>query len=211
MEGPGGKPLAEQSWKLRKLTTATQWDTTTSPTNKALHSVAANSGLLIAVGDNGRVLRSVDQGLSWVSQTLAGAPSLRAVSGGSVANYFVAVGLGGRMFRSTDSGLSWHDVSIPGLTTDLFDVAADGSNRFVAAGAAGTIVRSAADAAPGSWVQITTRTTVDLFGVHRDATYFYAVGAGEAVYRSLDGTTWINVAVTATSWGAMKTRFGSGR
>jgi len=199
---------------LRKLTAAAQWDTTSSPTNKTLYSVASNGiapGILVAVGDNGCVLRSTDQGLSWLSQTLAGAPNLRGVTGCSLMNYFVAVGLGGRMFRSTDFGSSWEDVSIPGLTADLFDVAVDASNRFVAVGAAGTIVRSGTNASPGSWLPIDTRSTVNLFGVDRDPVYFYAVGAGETIYRSIDGTTWINVPVTGTSWGAMKTLFGSGR
>ncbi len=199
---------------LRKLTAAAVWDTTLSPTNRALYSVASNGtapGILIAVGDNGRVLRSTDQGLSWLSQTLPGAPNLRGVSGGSLTNYFVAVGLGGRMFRSTNFGATWEDVSISGMTTDLLDVAVDESNRFVAVGLAGTIVRSGTNAAPGTWLEIDTRSSVDLFGVHRDGIYFYAVGGGETVYRSTDGTTWINVPVTGTSWGAVKTLFGSGR
>jgi photosystem II stability/assembly factor-like uncharacterized protein len=195
---------------LRRFGTATSWDTTLSVTTKPIHSVATNGlspGILVAVGDDGLLLRSTDQGLTWSLQTLAGAPDLRGVCAGANAAYFVAVGRGGRVFRSTNFGVGWEDVSQPSVTADLYDVASDATNRFVAVGAGGTVLRSGVDAGAGGWIAIDTGLAGDLFGVHRDGTYYYAVGAGEVVARSLDGTTWLNVAVQSVHWSDVKRRY----
>lgn len=200
---------------LRKLTSAAAWDTTLSPTAKPLYSVASNGlnpGILVAVGDAGTILRSTDQGISWsVLAALPGAPNLRGVIAGSSNNYFVAVGQGGKIFRSSNLGFTWEDVSNPELTADWSDVACDASNRFVAVGAGGAIVRSGTNAAPGSWLPVGAGISVALAGVHHDGIYFYAVGATDAVFRSLDGTSWLNVPVAPATWTGIKRLYGGGR
>jgi len=200
---------------LRKQASAAAWDTTFSPTAKPMYSVASNGispGMLVAVGDGGTVLRSTDQGLSWtVLAALPGAPSLRGVAGGAANNLFVAVGRGGKIFRSSDIGFTWEDVSNPAAVADLNDVASDRSNRFVAVGEGGVIVRSGTNAGPGSWLPVASGISVPLAGVHHDGVYFYAVGGSESVFRSLDGTSWLNVPVAPATWSAVKRRFGGGR
>lgn len=200
--------VGDNGTTLRRFGTATSWDTTTSATPKTIRAVGSNgSTILVAVGDDGLVLRSTDDGLSWSTQTLAGAPDLRGVTSGANSTHFVAVGLGGRVFRSTNSGLDWSDVSLGGVSADLYDVTSDVTNRFVAVGAAGTILRSGVDGGPGGWLEIASGISTSLFGVYRDATHYYAVGAGDFVARSTDGTTWIPTAVEPTTWSGVKSRF----
>ena len=191
---------------LRRFGTATSWDTTASATPKSIRAVASNGlNILVAVGDDGLVLRSTDQGLSWSKQTLSGAPDLRGVSGGANSAHFVAVGLGGRIVRSTNFGVDWETVFQ--WSDDFYDVASDATNRFIAVGAGGAIFRSGIDAGPGSWLEIVSGIQSHLFGIYRDPTHYYAVGSGDFVARSTDGTTWIPTAVEAQSWSGVKSRY----
>jgi hypothetical protein len=198
--------VGDDGTTLRRFGTATSWDTTASATPKTIRGVASNGlNILVAVGDDGLVLRSTDQGLSWSKQTLTGAPDLRGVSGGANSAHFVAVSFDGRIVRSTNFGVDWETVLQS--TEEFHDVASDAANRFIAVGGGGTIFRSGIDAAPGSWLEITTTIANHLFGVYRDATHFYAVGSGDFVARSTDGTTWIPTAVEPQSWSSVKSRY----
>lgn len=190
---------------LRRVGTATTWDSTISPGSATLRAAASNGTILVAVGDGGTVLRSTDQGLTWQRQILAGTPALRGVE--ATANTFVAVGLGGRIFRSTSSGLSWSELTSP-TTADLFAVTTDLSARLVAVGAAGTVLRSGLNGAEGSWFQMSFPLAVALRGLHFDGSYFYTVGDSELVARSTDGTSWFQVGVEPTSWSRVKALYG---
>ena len=194
---------------LRRIGTATVWDTTASPGSAPLYGVASNitSTILVAVGDDGTVLRSTDNGLSWLRQTLSGAPDLRGVtSSGAFDNIFVAVGLGGGIFRSTNYGLDWSPITSP-TAEDLFDVASDAANRMVAVGANGTILRALNGGDSGSWQQATWGFGFKLRGAYHDGTYFYAVGELETIVRSLDGVAWFRVPVESDTWGDVKSRY----
>lgn len=194
---------------LRRIGTAAVWDTTASPGNAALRDVASNGSILVAVGDGGTVLRSTDQGLSWSRQTLPGAPNLRGVATRNNASIFVAVGLGGRMVRSTNLGIDWEDVTSV-TNQNLWDIVQD-SNNFVAVGAAGTILRSSTNnGASGTWTVVDAGVSSTLRGVWYDGTRFYAVGHGEVVMRSFDGTAWIQTAVQPAAWTNVKSLFRPG-
>jgi photosystem II stability/assembly factor-like uncharacterized protein len=193
---------------LRRIATATVWDTTASPGSADLYGVASNgSTIAIAVGDFGTVLRSTDNGLTWQGQTLPQAPHMRGVTAsGAVDNIFVAVGLGGVIFRSTNYGVDWDLIQSP-TAEDLFDVTSDAANRIVAVGANGTILRALNGGDSGSWQQAIWGLVFTLRGAHHDGTYFYAVGAQETIARSLDGVAWFRVPVVSDTWGDVKTRY----
>jgi hypothetical protein len=82
-----------------------------------------------------------------------------------------------------------------------------GFDGFVAVGAGGTVVRSTANAPLGSWLPVAAGIGVTLSGVHHDGVYFYAVGGNDGVFRSLDGTSWLNVPVAKTAWSDLKRRY----
>ena len=170
--------------------------------NDALHAVASSSSASVAVGDNGRVLRTTD-GTNWATVSVPGlgAPTVSGVAYGG--GYFVLVAYTGgngtpQVFTSAN-GLSWLDYSSgSGLDSwrDLRKVAWL-NDRFVASGwfsklrvstdggRTSTTTRSHTEELPamafgnGSWFAA---------GVDRDA-------SNAAVdVMSLDGTNWLSFA-----------------
>jgi photosystem II stability/assembly factor-like uncharacterized protein len=70
----------------------------------------------VAVGENGKILRSSDNGSSWDNSTSGITTDLNGVTFGNYT--FVAVGQSGKILRSTDNGSSWDNSTSP-ITTDL--------------------------------------------------------------------------------------------
>ena len=109
---------------------------------QVLRGVAEGAGVLVAVGDGMRVMRSTDGGTTWNDASVPGYGSLNAVSFG--AGTFVAVGSRGQIFTSKDA-IVWQSQS-SGATTTLNGVAFGGkgaSARFVAIGDGSTVLSSA--------------------------------------------------------------------
>ena len=115
--------------------------------NPILHRAASKSGVTIAVGDQGAILHSEDNGESWsaAEQSLAtGAqPDLRSVAWSSgEPNIAVAVGKGGVILVSKDNGKSWKS-STSGTSSHLSGVCAAGTD-FVIVGDDGVVLRASA-------------------------------------------------------------------
>lgn len=72
-----------------------------------LQDAAAGGGAIVAVGNSGLILRSVDQGETWSATNIAGGPNLTSVSYGS--GVFAAVG--GTTLLTSPDGLNWIDRS----------------------------------------------------------------------------------------------------
>jgi Uncharacterized protein related to plant photosystem II stability/assembly factor len=66
---------------------------------------------LCCVGDNGTIVISTDNGLSWDNVTSPTSNYLVGIGFGY--NTFVAVGTNGNILRSTDNGSSWDNASSP--------------------------------------------------------------------------------------------------
>ena len=94
------------------------WTEPTTGVSDHLHSIASDAaGVVIAVGDAGRVLRSTDDGASWSTVTSGVATALRGVAYAGSDIGFVAVGDSSVVLTSAD-GLSWSSQSSP-ATDDL--------------------------------------------------------------------------------------------
>jgi len=74
------------------------------------------SGLFMAVGSGGKIIRSTDNGSSWNNATSGISQYLYGITLGN--NTFVGVGSGGKIVRSTDNGSSWDNATSP-ITTNL--------------------------------------------------------------------------------------------
>jgi len=75
------------------------------------------SGLFMAVGSDGKIIRSTDNGSSWDNATSCQfSTNLADVTFGN--NTFVAVGTSGKIVRSTDNGTNWDNSTSP-ITTYL--------------------------------------------------------------------------------------------
>lgn len=108
-------------------------------TNQPLHAVwAAPTGEVVAVGGQGTILVSHDQGKSWEKAAHSSERALLAVTG--LGDVIIAVGEGGSLLRSKDKGKTWEAKTSASLT-DLHRVFAIGNDLF-AVGVAGTILHS---------------------------------------------------------------------
>ena len=74
-------------------------------------SSSSGSGVFVAVGYSGAILRSTDNGSSWDNATSPTGSNLRGVIWGN--NTFVAVGSSGNIVRSTDNGSSFDNATSP--------------------------------------------------------------------------------------------------
>jgi len=70
----------------------------------------------VGVGQNGKIVRSTDNGSTWDNSTSGISTALYGDTFGN--NTFVAVGESGKIVRSTDNGSSWNNSTSP-ITTDL--------------------------------------------------------------------------------------------
>ena len=101
------------------------------------HGVFSKDGVdVIAVGDSGRVYRSLDGGANWNASTVGSIP-LRDVASRGVT--VVVVGDSGKIWRSIDSGGSWALTVIPGAP-HLRSLAWPTPDSLFAVGAGGTIL-----------------------------------------------------------------------
>ncbi|MBI4547352.1 MAG: T9SS type A sorting domain-containing protein [Ignavibacteriae bacterium] len=101
-----------------------------SPTGNNLHDVEyLSSGILVAVGERGIILRSSDDGISWAIIDSGYSETLRALY---FADNFTgyAVGDKGRLLKTTDGGNTWSREIIDS-TRDFLDVAFIGKNAWI--------------------------------------------------------------------------------
>jgi photosystem II stability/assembly factor-like uncharacterized protein len=151
-----------------------------------LRGVAWLSGLFVAVGDGGRVVRSSDGGLSWSPEDAGTSANLYAITT-HAPNYLIAVGAGGTTLRRVGTAATWDTTASPGNAT-LRAVASNGS-IVVAVGDGGTALRSTDQGL--SWQRQVIAGAPALRGVEGTSNVFVAVGLGGRIFRSTDsGLTW---------------------
>ncbi len=88
------------------------WDSTIiDPNNERLHSIAHPAkDVFIVCGDYGTLLRSTDNGSSWIPRISPTTAFLEAVAF-STPSIGIAVGTNGTILRTTDQGVTWSDVN----------------------------------------------------------------------------------------------------
>ena len=116
----------------------TNWTERSAVTANFLSSVAVGGGTCIAVGDNGTLIRSVNEGVSWSSPVAMGTTDwLYRVRW--IENQFVVVGENGSIYTSSD-GITWNPRT-SGTTRWLTDVTYIDGQWFVS-GYQGTLLTS---------------------------------------------------------------------
>lgn len=140
----------------------------------------------VAVGDNGTVLTSDDDGRSWTTRSTGVTCGLQDLL---VYNQLlIAVGRGGVILLSGD-GISWRRARDTNTVSDLFAVSR-AANRFIALGQNGIAVVSNDGE---TWAVLGTVTEDTVYAAAVDANKIYtAVGAGTRV-RAVD---WSNLGVS---------------
>jgi photosystem II stability/assembly factor-like uncharacterized protein len=83
---------------------------------RILYSMAYDSGVLYAVGIDGALVTSRDQGNTWVEHA-TGFPGPELYGIDMVAGTGLAAGSGGHIIRTDDGGSTWSEVEVPEETT----------------------------------------------------------------------------------------------
>ncbi len=152
-----------------------------------------------AVGDGGRILRTLDGGAEWLSQSSGASTALNAVWFTSDAEGWV-VGNNGTVLHTTNSGGSWTRLLSAGASEHLNDVHFAHRDTGWVVGADGVILRTANRGV--SWQRVTP-TAFDLQSVSfTGGREGWAVGDNGVILGTHDGgLKWYTVqpAVTATS------------
>jgi photosystem II stability/assembly factor-like uncharacterized protein len=154
--------------------------------------VDGTNGILLAVGDNGTILKSVYPYTSMTvkpSGTTANLYCITKTNNGSGTQFAIAVGANGTILRSTDFGETWTQ-SVSNTGNDLYSVSYLVEIGFVC-GANGTILRDNYGNSTNrgvNWVQQTSHTTESLFGISgTTGDEAYAVGNGGIILRTTTG------------------------
>lgn len=148
---------------------------------KSLYGVAAFGGLIVAVGDNGLLLRSIDGGSTWVKQAIALGTneSFTDITFGN--NLFVAVTDGGSIW-SSNNGSTWTKRrTANGVLLSRILVA---GNQFFAVGDRGATAYSFSGLV---WQQGVANTGQGLYGSGWNGTTLIVVGAGGTILSSAGG------------------------
>ena len=155
-----------------------------SVTNTTFYGVGGNTNLLMACGDNGKVILSPSTFTNLVFTNAAGVLTTN---------------------EANTLGIFWHDLPPP--TTNTLQGVATFGNQFVMTGDLGTVLTSADGT---NWTKRTTPTANFLTGVTEFPGGLVAVGKGGTLITSLDGVTWTNRATSTTNW-LYRVRYLGGR
>jgi len=157
------------------------------PDGRTFTSVVNHDGLLIAVGEGGRVAASYD-GLTWSDQASPSPSTLRSVT--DSPGLIVAVGDGGVILTSTN-GRSWI-ARASGTSADLLAVHLL-AGQFVAVGRAMTVLSSADGI---TWAAQHTKDTKDfLTGIAWKAGTYAAVGGNDS---QASAGTWSGILASSS-------------
>ena len=109
------------------------WTTKIKPDTNSMYKVIWDGQYFHAVGESGRVERSVDGGETWTTQTMSPAIVFSSVAGDRFDGVYklVAVGASIKFFVSTNRGTSWVSGDMPRSTT-YNDIASNGAGTMIA-------------------------------------------------------------------------------
>jgi len=206
--------VGHSGYSYRSTNNGSSWTSVTPPSqgsqgspskyyyNENLYGVAFGNSTFVAVGTDGKIVKSTDNGASWSHVTtgcgypnntcpgdaaLYGDENLRGISFGN--NTFVAVGSSGQIIRSTNDGSSWDNVTA--VDSTYLRGVTFANNTFVAVGSSGKIIRSTDNGS--SFDNVTSVDSTTLYGVTFGNNTFVAVGNNGKIIRSTDnGSSWNN-------------------
>ena len=148
---------------------------------------------VVAVGDSGLVLRSLDGGSSWFAQSVGGAALHDCAA---LSSTIWMVGDGGRILRSRNRGGTWTE--LVATNANLYAISMLDAFQGIAVGDLGTILRTGNGG--DSWEPVASGTSQSLRAVQfRSLGHGWVVGTSGTVLRTGDaGATWVNVSTPTT-------------
>lgn len=162
-----------------------------------------DTSITYGVGENGTIIRSLDQGVTWTVLTPPVSDKLTSIEFTSPfdINILTAVGESGLIIRTTNAGSTWSTVS-SGVSKNLNSIFAVSYFNSIIAGDDGTLLRSTN--AGANWQNISLADTItDLNKVGNMGTWFFGdiggiVGDNGTLYFSTNFLIWnpINTGTT---------------
>jgi photosystem II stability/assembly factor-like uncharacterized protein len=151
---------------------------------------SSHHGVFVAVGDGGVIVRSVDEGATWIAVTNTGTKrdlsDVIAVTGGVL----VADGDGGTILRSVDGGVTWLPAHRTGTATDLGQATTEPNGTLLVNGD-GTVVRSVDGGLNWSAARKTgTSTQFQTLIAEPHGALVALCDQGIVVHSTDDGLTW---------------------
>ncbi|MBK6773140.1 MAG: T9SS type A sorting domain-containing protein [Ignavibacteria bacterium] len=177
------------------------WTEMVSVTSNDLHSLSVceryDTAVTFAVGDNGTIIKSLDQGLTWSVMNSGVSGKLNSVDFiGSDIDNAIAVGNSGVILTTTNGGINWINVST-GITKNLNSVYAQNSFTVFIAGDDGTILRSSNSGL--NWQNTSLPdSTADLNKIGEMGVWFFGyilgiTGDNGKLYRTTDLFSWNSI------------------
>ena len=165
---------------------STGWTSVASNTTSNLYGIAySNADTIVAVGDGGTIVRSINGGKKWAKVNSPVGDQLRAVAFNG--NTGLAVGISGRMLRTTNGGTTWK--LLTRITTKNLYAVSMSKTMAVITGEEGTILVSTDNGV--IWSPKGAGTASILFGVSAiDGNAVGAGGNGAIVMSTNNGTGW---------------------
>lgn len=172
-----------------------------------LHDVAFMNDLFVAVGSNGVIKTSSDNGVTWTTRGSGTNKELRAVTAGKYGN-FVAVGDYGTIVQS-NGGIDWDIMPVADKTMFFSAVASNPTNGwFVAVSSNKQTTLNSPNGLLWGNPAVTTSSNQVFYGVRFVQNSFLAVGSNGTIRTSFSngaswksGTDYRNMALNGTAYG----------
>ena len=156
------------------------WYQQNSGTTNNLNQIIYSGNGYWAVGDNGTILESTDNGTTWTQKNSNTTHNLNSISGDIP---MLITGDGGTVLKSTNSGDNWFSI-YTGVNNNLNGIY-NGYARCIVVGDNGIILRSTNSGA--NWTLVQSTTTNNLMGI----TSYCIVGSqGTILLSSNGGLSW---------------------
>jgi hypothetical protein len=164
----------------------------TRPATQNLFSVVFANNTIVAVGASGRIVYSVDNGVSFQTTTAGTRQFNSVIHNGTV---FAAFGASGAFWTSSN-GINWTERSLGSTATINGISKSTTSNTWIIVGTGGFMSRSTSTSLD-SWTTLTSGTTVELFSVGNINGTFVVGGSSGYLRHSInDGGTWTQASVS---------------
>ncbi len=193
--GAGGKiytttdPL-NMAWTERNIATL-------NTINYLKNTIRIDTAVTFGVGDNGTVIRSLDQGITWSVLNSSVTENLNSIDFiGSGLNDLIAVGESGLIIKSTNGGDNWSIIN-SGVTKNLNSVFSLNSFTNFIVGDDGTLLRSSNGGL--NWENRSLNdTATDLNKIGLMGTWFFGdilgiIGDNGKLYRSTNYFSWDSI------------------
>lgn len=190
--------LAVEAGVFRSHDEGSTWTKLGDEAGGAYALAVRDDGLIVAAGSPG-IVKSTDNGVSWVPASTTTGPSHNAIAFSKTGTVFVSSLVNG-LLRSTDDGITWQNVSGSfGAANDVQDVVTDQTRGYVYATAFhmffneptyNKVFRSTDDGT--TWMQVDSVGGISLsMGVDVFGRVFS--GRTPAAYSTDHGANWIDI------------------